>query len=46
MRICKQSTYDGIWTVFIGDGLCISDLTGPDADALVAAFARLGGATP
>ena len=45
MWIRKQATYDGVWTVFIGDGLCISDLTGSDADALVAAFTRLAGAT-
>ncbi|MDP4005513.1 hypothetical protein [Methylobacterium sp. NEAU K] len=42
MRIRKEATYDGVWTVFVGEGLCFSDLTEPAADALVAAFARLG----
>ncbi|CAA2158698.1 hypothetical protein [Methylobacterium brachiatum] len=40
MRIRKEATYDGVWTVFVGEGLCFSDLSGPAADALVAAFAR------
>lgn len=40
MRIRKEATYDGVWTVFIGEGLCFSDLSGPAAEALVAAFAR------
>lgn len=40
MRILKEATYDGVWTVFVGEGLCFSDLSGPAADALVAAFAR------
>ena len=40
MQIRKEATYDGVWTVFVGEGLCFSDLSGPAADALVAAFAR------
>jgi hypothetical protein len=41
MQIHKEATYDGVWTVFVEGSLCISDLTGPEADALVEAFARL-----
>lgn len=41
MRIRKEATYDGVWTVFVGDHLCFSDLSEPAADALVTAFARL-----
>lgn len=46
MRMRKETTYDGVWTVFVDDGLCFSDLSEPAADALMAAFARLraGGA--
>jgi hypothetical protein len=40
MRIRKEATYDGVWTVFVGEGLCFSDLSGPAADALAAAFVR------
>ncbi|WP_375457362.1 hypothetical protein [uncultured Methylobacterium sp.] len=43
MRIRKQATYDGVWTVFIGDGLCISALNETDADALMDAFSRIAG---
>jgi hypothetical protein len=41
MLIRKQATYDGIWTVFVGDHLCFSDLTEAEADALVKAFDSL-----
>lgn len=41
MRIRKEATYDGVWTVFVGAHLCFSDLSERDADALIAAFARL-----
>ncbi len=41
MQIHKEATYDGVWTVFVDDTLCISDLTGPEAEALVEVFARL-----
>jgi hypothetical protein len=41
MEIRKEATSDGVWTVFVGAGLCFSDLNGPEADALVAAFTRL-----
>ena len=44
MPIRKQATYDGVWTVFIGDGLCISELTETDADALIEAFSRIAAA--
>ncbi|MGY2047089.1 hypothetical protein [Methylobacterium sp. JK268] len=42
--IRKQSTYDGRCSVFVGAALVISDLTEPEADALVAAFRRLAAA--
>lgn len=41
MRIRKVATYDGVWTLFVGDHLCISDLSEAQADALAAAFASL-----
>ena len=41
MQIRKEATYDGVWTVFVGAHLCFSDLSEPDADALMAAFSRL-----
>jgi hypothetical protein len=41
MQIHKEATYDGVWTVFVEGSLCISDLTGPKADALVEDFVRL-----
>ncbi|MHB2207716.1 hypothetical protein [Methylobacterium sp. CM6257] len=41
MEVRKAAITDGVWTVFVGSGLCFSDLSEPDADALVAAFARL-----
>jgi hypothetical protein len=39
MRIRKEMTYDGVWTVFVGEHLCFSDLSAAEADALVRAFA-------
>ena len=39
MRIRKVATYDGVWTLFVGEHLCISDLSEAQADALAAAFA-------
>ena len=41
MQIRKETTYDGVWTVFVGAHLCFSDLSEPEAEALMAAFARL-----
>ncbi|MCJ2012899.1 hypothetical protein [Methylobacterium sp. J-076] len=41
MRIRKEATYDGVWTLFVGEHLCISDLSEAQADALAAAFASL-----
>lgn len=41
MSIRKQATYDGIWTVFVGEHLCFSDLTEAEADALVSAFGAI-----
>ncbi|MGU3540441.1 hypothetical protein [Methylobacterium sp. A54F] len=41
MLIRKEATFDGVWTVFVGSSLCISDLTGPEADALVEAFSQV-----
>lgn len=41
MRIRKQATFDGVWTLFVGDHLCISDLSEAEADALAAAFASI-----
>jgi hypothetical protein len=41
MQIRKEATYDGVWTVFVGPHLCFSDLDEREADALIAAFARL-----
>jgi|GEM_PF-2710029 len=41
MRIHKEGTFDGVWTVFVGPCLCFSDLSETEADALMAAFARL-----
>ena len=43
MRIRTQVTFDGIWTVFVDEDLCISDLSAPEAEALVAALGRLEG---
>lgn len=39
MRIRKEATYDGVWTLFVGEHLCISDLSEAEADALATAFA-------
>ena len=39
MRIRKEATYDGVWTLFVGEHLCISDLSEAEADALAMAFA-------
>lgn len=41
MRIRTQVTLDGVWTVFVDEDLCISDLSEPAAQALVAALGRL-----
>ncbi|GJE28111.1 hypothetical protein [Methylobacterium organophilum] len=41
MRIRTQVTSDGIWTVFVDEDLCISGLTGPEAEAFLAAFNRV-----
>lgn len=41
MTIRKEETYDGVWTVFVGEHLCFSDLTAAEADALATAFASL-----
>lgn len=41
MRIRTQVTFDGIWTVFVDEDLCISDLSEPVAQALVVALGRL-----
>ena len=41
MQIRKEATYDGVWTVFVGDHLCFSDLTETEADALASAFGSL-----
>jgi hypothetical protein len=41
MQIRKEATYDGIWTVFVGEHLCFSDLSEAEADALATAFASL-----
>ena len=41
MRIRTQVTFDGVWTVFVDEDLCISDLERPAAEALVAALRRL-----
>ncbi len=41
MRIRKQATFDGVWTLYVGDCLCISDLSEAEADALAAAFASI-----
>lgn len=38
MQIRKEATYDGVWTVFVGEHLCFSDLTEGEAEALVLAF--------
>jgi hypothetical protein len=46
MLIRKEATYDGVWTVFVGPSLCISDLSAEEAEALFAAFARLAPDTP
>lgn len=43
MRIRTQVTFDGLWTVFVDDDLCISDLTQTTAEALVAALGRVRG---
>ncbi|WP_238296276.1 hypothetical protein [Methylobacterium soli] len=41
MQIRKEATYDGVWTVFVGRGLCISDLSAEEAEALIEAFSRI-----
>jgi hypothetical protein len=41
MQIHKEATYDGVWTAFVEGSLCVGDLTGLQADALVEAFTRL-----
>jgi hypothetical protein len=41
MKIRKEATYDGVWTVFVGRSLCISDLSADEAEALIEAFSRI-----
>lgn len=41
MQIRKEATYDGVWTLFVGEHLCFSDLSEAEADALIAAFFSL-----
>ncbi len=41
MRIRKEATYDGVWTVFVGDHLCFSDLTEAEAEAVASAFGAI-----
>ena len=45
MQIRTQATFDGLWTVFVDNGLCISDLSQAAAEALVAALGRIDGVT-
>ena len=41
MQIRKEATFDGVWTVFVGEHLCFSDLSAAEAESLAAAFAFL-----
>lgn len=42
MQIRTQVTFDGVWTVFVDEDLCISNLSAPEAEALVVALGRIG----
>lgn len=41
MQIRTETTYDGVWTVFVGQHLCFSDLSESEALSLASAFRSL-----
>ncbi len=40
-QIRKEQSYDGLWTVFIGDQVVVSDLSQAQAEALITSYERV-----